>query len=206
MAVIVCGADKSAKNISQYLKCSITQSVGDNEITVIALMSGSSEMAIRNMWESPFSGDSIGDAGSMDRFTNLAQVKTQSTAKTTLSSQLVWEGAEPPEVPIQLLLSAYSDAKHEVDDPINYLMQFSSANLRANMPIGLDGQVGRIPSPATFNIGRKMIAPMIIKDVSFDLNAPKTSDGYYAYNTVALTVSMPRMINRYDIPNVFPVA
>lgn len=205
MAIIVCGADKSAKNISQYLKCYITQKIGGDEITVVALMSEQCEVSIRNMWESPFAGDGIGNSGTLDRLSGLTQVYTEKTMKTQLNSQMVWEGAEPPQVQIELKFLAYEDAKHEVDLPINYLMQFSSASLNSGLPISTDASLGRVPSAATFNIGRKMIAPLLISDVAYNLNAPKTKDGFFAYNTVTLTVSMARMVNRSEIPTVFPV-
>lgn len=206
MAIIVCGADKSAQNLSQYIKCYITQTIGNDEVTVIGLMSESCELSLRNMWEAPFAGDGIGNSGLLDRVSGLTQVHTQATAKTTLNSQQIWEGAPPPEVPIELHFIAISDARHEVDLPIQYLDMFQAPSLRANIPIGFDGSVGRIPAPARFNVGRKMIASMVISDLSYNLSAPKTNDGYYAYNTVTMNVSTPRMINKYDIPNVLPVS
>lgn len=54
-----------------------------------------------------------------------------------------------------------------------------------------------------FDIGRQFKISMRVKDVSFDLTAPKTEDGYFAYNTVTLTCSPKQMYNRSQIPQIF---
>lgn len=203
MAVIKCGADKSASRISKYAKCYISKKVGSDEVTVIALLSPDAQLSLTNQWQSPFSGDSIGGSGMLDRVSGLAQVHTQMTSKTALTSQMIWEGAEPPSIDLTLQFIAISDAAHEVERPIAYLRQFATADLRADLPIGTDGKLGRIPSPITVNIARKLIMKMVIHNVSYNLHAPKTRDGLYAYNTVTLTVSPLQMINKPDLSKIF---
>lgn len=156
-----------------------------------------------SLWESPFEGDTVGNAGVIDKGASIVQAQTEKTSKTQWNSQQVWEGIEPPEVTIQLLLVAYSNASQEVDLPIQYLMQMASPELLNTSPISTDSVGGRVPMAAVFNIGRKFISPMRISDVSFDLNAPKTKIGDYAYNTVTLTASPKNMINKSQITNYF---
>ena len=78
-----------------------------------------------------------------------------------------------------------------------------SPDLREKTPIGLDGSHGRVPSDALFNVGRKFIISMRISNVTYNLNAPKTPQNNYAYNTVTLTVAPKTMINKSEIPNKF---
>lgn len=151
----------------------------------------------------PFEGDSVGNAGVIDKGASIVQSETESTSKTQWNSQQVWEGIEPPEVQLTLEFIAYTNPAQEVDLPIRYLMQMASPELLNTSPVSSDLSTGRVPSAAKFNIGRKYIANMRISDVSFNLNAPKTPSGNYARNTVSLTAAPKQMINKSQIPNYF---
>ncbi|MCR9568822.1 hypothetical protein NB524_00400 [Vibrio alginolyticus] len=199
---VICGVP-SDDGISDFLKCRITQSIGGVDVTVVGYLTEECTLSLTSLWESPFEGDTVGNAGVIDKGASIVQAQTEKTSKTQWNSQQVWEGIEPPEVTIQLLLVAYSNASQEVDLPIQYLMQMASPELLNTSPISTDSVGGRVPMAAVFNIGRKFISPMRISDVSFDLNAPKTKIGDYAYNTVTLTASPKNMINKSQITNYF---
>ncbi|RYU41120.1 hypothetical protein ERW49_18810 [Aliivibrio finisterrensis] len=199
---IICGVPDD-DGISDFLKCAITQNIGGTEVTVMAYMTEECRLSLNSVWESPFDGDSVGNAGIADKFSNIAQVKTGATSKTQLNSHKVWEGMEPPEASLTLTLHAYTNAQLEVDDPIQYLLQMASPDLREETPVGVDGSLGRVPGEAMFNVGRKFIMPMVISNVTYNLNAPKTPQNNYAYNTVTLTVSPKTMINKSEVPNKF---
>lgn len=199
---VICGVPDD-DGISDFLKCAITQNIGGTEVTVMAYMTEECQLSLNSMWESPFDGDSVGNAGIVDKGASIMQAETEKTSKTQWNSQQVWEGMEPPEVSLTLTLLAYTNAQLEVDDPIHYLLQMASPNLLSKLPMDTDGNTGRIPAAAKFNIGRKAIFDMRISNVTYNLNAPKTPQNNYAYNTVTLTVAPKTMINKSEIPNKF---
>ncbi len=193
--------------ISSFLKCSISQNIGGNTVTVRGYMSEECQMSLRSLWQSPFTGDSVGDIAKIRTASNIGQSFSETTSKTRFNSQEVWEGQEPPEVTLQLRFIAYTNAYQEVDLPIRYLMQMASPELKEYAPIsyGDDGLEfgGAVPSAAQFDLGGKFSTPMRISEVSFDINAPKTPSGHFAHNTVSITASPKTMINRSQIPNHF---
>ncbi|WP_432773938.1 hypothetical protein [Vibrio parahaemolyticus] len=203
MAVIV--GVPSDDGISNYNKCYITGHVGEVEVTVIGYMTDECQLSFRALWESPFEGDTVGNAGVLDKTASITQTIGERTSKTLFNSEQVWQGNEPPEVTITLRFVAYTNAKSEVDDPIKYLCQFASPELQNEVPISANnGGIqlgGRIPAEATFNIGRKVVMPMRISEVNYDVNAPKTKHGNFAYNTVSITASPKQMVNQSVIPN-----
>ncbi|HCG7330482.1 hypothetical protein P3551_21050 [Vibrio parahaemolyticus] len=189
--------------ISEYNKCRISQFIGGTEVMVTAYMTEECMMTFQALWESPFEGDSLGDVAAINKTASLAQAINETTSKTVLNSQQVWQGNEPPEISLTLRLHAYTNAKIEVDDPIKYLCQMISPELQHLAPISSDGFGGRIPADAAFNIGRKFQIPMRISEVSFNANAPKTNQGNFAYNTVTVVAAPKTMINKSQIPNIF---
>lgn len=199
---VICGVPND-DGISDFLKCYITQRIGDQDVTVVGYLTEECRLSLTSLWESPFEGDTVGNAGVIDKGASIVQATTERTSKTQWNSQQVWEGIEPPEVSLQLLLVAYTDAAQEVDLPIQYLMQMASPELMNKSPISTSQVGGRIPEAAKFNIGHKYISPMRISEVSFDLNAPKTLLGNYAYNTVSITAAPKQMINKSQITNYF---
>lgn len=199
---VICGVP-SDDGVSDYLKVRITQKIGKQEVTVVGYMTEECRLSLRSLWESPFEGDSVGNAGVIDKGASIVQAETERTSKTQWNSQQVWSGIEPPEVNIQILLMAYTDAQHEVDLPIRYLMQMASPELLNKIPISTSQVGGRVPAAAMFNIGRKFISQMRISEVSFDLNAPKTKLGNYAYTVVSITAAPKHMINKSQITNYF---
>ena len=199
---VICGVPPD-DGVSEFLKCRITQSIGGAEVTVVAYMTEECQMSLRSLWESPFDGDSVGNAGIVDKGASIVQAESEKTSKTQWNSQQVWEGIEPPETNLTLQLMAYTNPHKEVDLPIKYLMQMTSPELLETLPISTEQVGGRVPAAAAFNLGRKFVAYMRISEVSFNVNGAKTKQGNYAYNTVTLTVSPKNMINKSQIPNHF---
>lgn len=193
----------SDDGISQYNKCYITQKIGGREITVVGYMVDDCQLSFVANWESPFENDSVGGVGAIEKTSSLVQTMSEKTSKTIWNSQEVWQGNLPPELNITLRFMAYTNARTEVDDPIRYLSQMISPELEAKVPISSDGIGGRIPKEAAFNIGRKVTLPMRISNVAYNVNAPKTKDGHFAYNTVTITAAPKQMINQSAIPNHF---
>lgn len=199
--------------VSPFLKCKITQKIGNESISVTGYLTESCDLELRSLWESPFGQDSLGDVSKVAKTAGIGQSMTENTSKTKWNSQQTWEGTEPPEITIQLKLIAYTNALEEVNKPIMYLMQMASPELLDNLPVDVDVDfsnvsntkvtTGRIPQVAAFDLGRRTILPMRISSVSYDMNAPKTKQGHFAYNTVTITAAPKQMFNRSDIPNIF---
>lgn len=199
--------------VSSFLKCHITQVVDGVTLTVVGYLTESCEMALNSIWNSPFGEDSISSVGHMAKTADITQTLSESTAKAAWNSEQVWEGIEPPEVTFQLKFVAYTDAYNEVDKAIMYLMRMASPELNELTPVedlreawankDLASALGRIPSEAMFNFGRIRNMPMRISNISFDVNAPKTPSGNFAYNTVSVTAAPKRAYNRSEIPSIF---
>lgn len=185
--------------ISPYQKVYLTS---DTTMVVGYLGQGSS-MNLSSQWESPFENSSVGGVvGAISQYGQKlaggAQVMTGYTSKSAFESKLVWGGQMPPEFMIVVDLMATVDAKVEVNDAITALLQMESPQLNELTPLG------RPPSTVTLDIGRRLkLMEVVIKDVSFELDAPRTADGYYTHNKVTLQCSGNNMINKSDIPSMF---
>lgn len=182
--------------VSDYLKIFIKQ----DDVTVIGYIGQGASKQLSSFWQNPFEGDTVGQAGggATSKIADVGQVTFGSTSKTVLNSALVWEGISPHEITVPVVFQAYQNAKTEVNDAIMYLEQFASPDL--DNTIGF----GAIPKVCSVNVGRRLILPDCqIKDVSYELDQPKTKDGYYTNNTVTLQISMNNMSNRSEIPNLY---
>lgn len=182
--------------ISGFLKVSINQ----GGVTVIGYIGEGASKQLSNFWQNPFEGDTIGQAGGAgSKVADLAQVQTSVTSKTVMNTAIVWEGISPHELVLPVYFKAYKNAKSEVNDAIMYLEKFSSPELSESL-----AGAGVIPQLCAINVGRRLMMPRCqIKDVSSELDAPKTSDGYMTRNTVQLSITMDRMTNRSQIQNLY---
>ncbi len=169
-------------------------------MTVVGYVSRESTMELVQAWNAPFEGDS---AGNGSKVAALGQDQTGKTSVTKWNSKLIWDGAEALKFPLKIHFLAFSDAKLEVDDPVKYLSQFSSPELSESLAFG------QRPQPVSLNIGQRIIIPStdksgcFIHSVGFDYNAPITTTGYFAENTVDLVVSTDATLSRSEIPNIF---
>ncbi|KYP93977.1 hypothetical protein WB60_02170 [bacteria symbiont BFo2 of Frankliniella occidentalis] len=185
--------------ISPYQKVYFTS---DTDMVVGYLGQGSS-VNFSAQWESPFENSSVGGvAGAISQYGQKlaggAQVFTGQTSKTSFESRLVWGGQMPPEFTIVVDLMATINAQIEVNAAITTLIQMSSPQLNNLTPMG------RPPATVTLDVGRRLkLMDVVIKDVSFELDAPRTADGFYTHNKVTIQCSGDNMINKSDIPSLF---
>ncbi|WP_241576564.1 hypothetical protein [Rosenbergiella collisarenosi] len=185
--------------ISPYQKVYFTS---DTDMVVGYLGQGSS-VNFSAQWESPFENSSVGGvAGAISQYGQKlaggAQVFTGQTSKTSFESRLVWGGQMPPEFTIVVDLMATVNAQIEVNAAITTLIQMSSPQLNNLTPMG------RPPATVTLDVGRRLkLMDVVIKDVSFELDAPRTADGFYTHNKVTIQCSGDNMINKSDIPSLF---
>ncbi|EHK9599687.1 TPA: hypothetical protein ACGPTU_004281 [Escherichia coli] len=174
-----------------------------SEDMVIGYIGEGSSAELTSLWQSPFEDKAMGSvlgaiSEATSALTGVAQVISGRTTKSRLNSTLVWEGQQPPEFTLVLDFLAMSNAKTEVNDAITTLLKMASPELN---DVAL---FGRIPEAVTINIGRNvMLTNVVIKSVSYQLDAPRTSEGYFTHNTVTLLCSGNTSINRSNISSVF---
>ncbi|HFO4737856.1 TPA: hypothetical protein ACHJ6J_002189 [Escherichia coli] len=195
---VICGAIM-ADGISPLMKAYIKSS----EDMVVGYIGEGSSAELSSLWQSPFEDKAMGSvlgaiSEATSALTGVAQVISGRTTKSRLNSTLVWEGQQPPEFTLVLDFLAMSNAKTEVNDAITTLLKMASPELN---DVAL---FGRIPEAVTINIGRNvMLTNVVIKSVSYQLDAPRTSEGYFTHNTVTLQCSGNTSINRSNISSVF---
>lgn len=195
---MICGAIM-ADGISPLMKAYIKSS----EDMVVGYIGEGSSAELTSLWQSPFEDKAMGSvlgaiSEATSALTGVAQVISGRTTKSRLNSTLVWEGQPPPEFTLVLDFLAMSNAKTEVNDAITTLLKMASPELN---DVAL---FGRIPEAVTINIGRNvMLTNVVIKSVSYQLDAPRTSEGYFTHNTVTLQCSGNTSINRSNISSVF---
>lgn len=182
----------SAKDgISGYLKAQITQ----GDISVIGYIGEGAVKSLTSNWTAPFESDTLGQS---TRLQTAAAIGQQVTGGMTLINQfnstMIWQGTTPPSIALPLYFQAYSDAKREVQDAIAYLEYMASPDLSAKLA------PGQAPQPVVIDVGRRFkVTNVVIQEVSSELDAPRTRQGYMTRNTVTLTLSPKQMVNKSDI-------
>jgi hypothetical protein len=184
----------SPDGVSPYLKAYITS----EDYTVVGYIAPGASLQIASMWTSPFEGDNAGSIAGVESLANIAQSASAATSVTRWNSLMVWQGSQPPSISLPLDLIAIYDAKTEVDGAISALCAMVSPELKDTEP------GGRRPYVCTVNIGRRfLLADVVIQDVSYSLDVLRTSDGYFASNTVTLQLSGMAVQNRSEITGLF---
>lgn len=195
-----CGASLS-DGISPFLKVYIRNE--SNTDAVVGYIGEGSSAELSSLWQSPFEDKSMASlmgmiSDSAATFANILQTVTGFTSKSRFNSTLIWEGQQPPEFNLVLDFLALTNAKVEVNDAITTLLKMASPELNDVAPMG------RIPETVIINIGRTvLLTGVVIKSVSYQLDAPRTPEGYFTHNTVTLQCSGNTTINRSNISSVF---
>ena len=194
---IYCGV-RAGDGISEFYKATLMQDVKEiGPVCVVGYMSVETSIAMTQLWESPFAGDTAGNAGGKyEKTAQVAQVMGGMTTKTSWNSKMVWGGAEALSFNLTLQFIAYADAKIEVNDAIKYLMMMSSPS------VGLT-PLQAVPGIVKLNLGRRILTDVYIKSVSYNESAPKTPDGFFTHNEIVLELSLDGALNARDVSNVF---
>lgn len=194
---IYCGVP-DGDGVSPFYKTFFTQEIkGVGQVTVAGYTSSEVRVELNQLWNSPFEGDTAGNAGATQKISQIGQAYSDQTTKTLWNSKMVYEGTEAIEFSVQIELVAESDAKREVNDPIMYLMMMSSPNESSVTPFL------QRPQSVVMDLGRKIKAEVYIKSVGFDERAPKTKEGYYVSNTVTIQCTMDGAVDSAKIPKMF---
>lgn len=214
--------------ISPYLKVAVT--TVDGSLQVMGYIGDGANWSMTSSWESPFENDSLGSvAGStlanaaqsfdwgaavqqfggwLGDMTGLDYLKNEMgveglanmqgmTSISTLNSMMVWQGGRPPTISMPIHFIARQDAATEVQGALMALNQMISPELKAMTP------GGRRPQSVIVNIGRMVaLTDCVIQSMNMELDAPRTSDGYFTHNTVTLEISGSTLLNASDIPQI----
>ncbi len=190
---MICGAIMP-DGVSPFLKAYITS----GEHMVVGYIGEGSSATLESLWTSPFENNSVGSMAGISTLANATQTVSGTTSKAKINSMLVWEGQKPPEFTLSLHFMARIDAQIEVNSPIMVLQQMASPDLKNFLP------GGRRPKPVVLDIGRRQkIMHAVIQSVQYELNAPRTSTGMYAHNTVNLQISGMTAYNESEIPLMY---
>ena len=179
MAPIPYGVYSQADGVSPFLKVTLTNS----QYQVTGYISQGAAMNMAQNWEAPFTGMSMGSVAGA--FSGFAQVGTETTSVARWNSLMVWEGGTPPTFTLPVTFIALFDPFTEVSGAIAALSAMISPELK-DASIG-----GRIPERVA------------IQDLSFDLDAPRDSNGYFLKNTVNLQLTGSSIYNSSDIVRAF---
>lgn len=190
------------KTLSQVLKVTITQRVGDRSVAVVGYLGEGSSKEFQSNWESPFEGDTVG--GQAQRLAGGAQALSQSqtngglTSVSGFNSKQIWSGNAPMTMNLTLEFKAISDPLNEVNRAIMELERMASPELNDYM------MLGRTPQSVCVDVGRTNVyKDMLIESVSSELDATKTKDGLFLSNTVTLSLTARNVINRSKINETF---
>lgn len=187
--------------ISSHLKIYIT----GRGTTVVGYIGEGAAKTLTSNWTSPFESDTLGNVGGANRVAGLAQAVQSGddvgklTTVTQHNSVMVWEGTTAPSLNIPVYFQAYADAKREVHDAIKALESMASPELKELLP------GGRTPQLVVIDVGRRFkIINALITEVTSELDAPRTKEGYMTRNTVTLAVTPDRMVNASQINSMYP--
>lgn len=179
--------------VSKYLKVYITS--GEDSVTGYLTDGGSAELTAN--WMSAFEGDSLGSVAG-ESLSNATQAVTNTTSISRFNSLLVWNGSTPMTFNLPVYFQATADANLEVNAAIMALSAMASPELGDFTPMG------RRPLPAILDIGRRIkIFDVVIQNVTYELDAPKTSDGFFTHNTVNLQITAMAVTNRSEMATLF---
>lgn len=191
----------SKDGISGHLKVYISQGA----TTVVGYIGEGATKTLSSNWTSPFESDTLGNVGGANRAAGLGQAMQSGedsgklTTVTQHNSVMVWEGTTAPTLSIPVYFQAYANAKTEVHDAIKALERMASPELNEYLP------GGRTPQLVVIDVGRRFkITNALITEVTSELDAPRTRDGYMTRNTVTLTVTPDRMVNASQINSMYP--
>ena len=203
-----CGASDD-DGVSDKLKVHIsftddggTKKKPAQEVNIVGYLIEGSSVSLANSYIEPFTGDTIdGIDEKFEKGLAFAKAMTDVTFNTVMNSVSVWEGTNPITMSLTLYFHAYTDAKNEVMEPIRQILRAASPELNQLIPIPLmsGDSFGRVPKMCMFDIGRKIKIEMAIDDVQYEINAPKTQDGDFAYNTVTISCTMKKNMQRSTV-------
>lgn len=146
-----------SERVPQKQKCTINcHQLG---LSVIALLENESEVSLDNMYSPAFGMNTAQDfvrkitgVFQSEQFNDLETgLDTEKALISSLNTQQIYEGSEPPVVELPLMLIAMEDPKREVEDAISALKEMS-------LPALTVSTVGSRPPPrVTLNLARQIL-------------------------------------------------
>lgn len=127
------------------------------------------------------------------------------TNVTKLNSAQVFVGMPPLKLPVTAHFRAWTNARTEVRDPIDQLIQWAlPQDLADDGPVGaaIKGHEWLYPSVVPQVIGMKyadtLLMPLVIESISTPLSGQRTRDGTLAYATVTMQLASLAALDATD--------
>ena len=186
------------QHISPFFKCRISginnnaaHSISGGGDTVIGLIRSEYTESISSNWISPFEGDTLYNAGKLQKVTSLVSSSTETAFMASWQTKMDWRGTEPMKVSIPLVFIAESDPESEVHLPVNQLRKWVSPELGSGLNI-----FGSQPSTLSLSMCGVIIKPeIIIQSVSVTHKGAVDKNGKETILEVDVEISAKRTIN-----------
>lgn len=143
------------------------------------------------------------------------------TGITKLNSTQTFSGMSPIKCTMKLLFRAYHNAKTEVNDPIQQLIEWAvpkklsedstlvimaklAGNGSTNANQYLDALLPSFaPQMIAMRYKGRLYSPMVIESISDPITSPTTSSGHYASAEVSMTLSSVQAWDKADIAKIY---
>lgn len=124
---------------------------------------------------------------------------------TKLNSTQVFQGMPPLKVTVTALFRAFRDAKREVEDPLDQLMQWAlPKKIAPDGPIvGLAaGEVNlyasEVPQIIGMRYGGRIFSPLVIETIPYPLTGPMDENGRKTHAAIALNLGTLTALDKND--------
>lgn len=197
----VCGVNPFEKyGISPHLCCWIAQ----GERMVVGIIGQGSIRSLTARWDSPLEQTNAGSDGTIEKASGALQAMSGNTSITTFSTTQIWGGNTPLKFNLILDFFALDDALTQVMQPLQWLEEFASPDVKGVSPFNINdalasgkSSVGRIPGRVSLNIGRKMIIPeCVIESLSMPFDKERDKKGNLIRAQVTLDMQTLVMLNK----------
>lgn len=146
--------------------------------------------------------------GVLDPLSQQARTLEGKSNLTKLNSTQVFQGMPPIKINVVAHFRAFKDARLEVRDPVNKLMEWAvPKKIAADGPIvGLAaGSVNAYASEVPQIIGLKfadmLLAPLVIETMPYPLTAPRNSEGIMTHAEIQLSIGTLTALDQEDWKN-----
>ena len=176
---------------------------------VVGVIGQGTSRTLTASWDAPLEQSNAGNQSGLEKISSFLQAGTSATSITTFSTTQIWGGNKPLTFNVVLNLFAWDDAYGQVMQPLQWLEEFASPDVKGysafepNFISNIIGsstndgnKTGRIPKRIILNLGRRMIVPeCIIESVSAPIDGEKDSYGNLIRSQVTLGIQTLTMLN-----------
>lgn len=171
---------------------------------VVGIIGQGTSRSLAAKWDAPLEQTNAGSDGAVEKASGAAQALSGNTSITTFSTTQIWGGNNPLKFNLVLDLFAWDDAVTQVMQPLQWLEEFASPDVKGMSPFNIKDAfaagksgTGRIPDRITLNVGRKIIMPeCVIESVSAPIDKERDKNGNMIRAQVTLDIQTLVMLNK----------